>query len=66
MRFVCVTNMRAWIRATGPERIITDLVDELEVDFRRWERFEREPRMTLPFLSDDFDRIAFADDLGYR
>ncbi|MGY3127295.1 ornithine cyclodeaminase [Agrococcus sp. UYP33] len=45
MRFVSVTNMRAWIRATGPERIITDLVDELEVDFRRWERFEREPRI---------------------
>ncbi len=45
MRFVSVANMRAWIRETGPERIIADLVDELEADFRRWRQFEREPRI---------------------
>jgi ornithine cyclodeaminase len=45
MRFVSVRNMAAWIRETGPETIIAGMVDALESDFARWERFEREPRI---------------------
>lgn len=45
MRFMSVHDMAAWIGETGPEKIITDLVDALEVDFARWESFEREPRV---------------------
>lgn len=45
MQFVSVRNMAAWIRQTGPEPLIAGLVDALEADFRRWERFEREPRI---------------------
>lgn len=45
MRFVSVHNMAAWIRETGPEAIIAGMVDALEVDFARWQRFEREPRI---------------------
>ncbi|MFS0853413.1 ornithine cyclodeaminase [Microbacterium sp. 179-I 3D4 NHS] len=45
MRFVSVAHMRDWIRDTGVETIITDLVDDLEDDFRRWESFERQPRI---------------------
>jgi ornithine cyclodeaminase len=45
MRFVSVRNMSAWIRETGPEAIIAGMVDALEVDFARWPRFEREPRI---------------------
>ncbi|WP_423920145.1 ornithine cyclodeaminase [Frigoribacterium sp. 2-23] len=37
--------MAAWIGETGPETIIAGLVDALEVDFGRWESFEREPRV---------------------
>ncbi|MDN4640725.1 ornithine cyclodeaminase [Agreia sp. PsM10] len=45
MRFISVRNMSGWIRETGPETIIAGLVDALAVDFARWERFEREPRI---------------------
>jgi ornithine cyclodeaminase len=45
MRFISVRDMSAWIRETGPETIIAGLTDALEEDFRRWERFEREPRI---------------------
>ncbi|QLD13077.1 ornithine cyclodeaminase [Microbacterium oleivorans] len=45
MRFVSVSNMVSWVRETGPEKIIAGMVDAMEVDFRRWERFEREPRV---------------------
>lgn len=45
MNFLSVRNMAAWIRETNPERIIAELVDALERDFARWERFEREPRI---------------------
>ncbi|MEV7693427.1 ornithine cyclodeaminase [Microbacterium sp. NPDC089189] len=45
MRFLSVTHMAAWVRETGPEAIIAGMVDAMEADFRRWERFEREPRI---------------------
>jgi ornithine cyclodeaminase len=45
VRFVSVANMTRWIRQSGPERIVTELVDALEADFARWQRFEREPRV---------------------
>jgi ornithine cyclodeaminase len=45
MLFVNVHNMAAWIRETGPAEIIAGMVDALEHDFSRWERFEREPRI---------------------
>lgn len=45
MRFVSVNNMVAWVRETGAEAIIAGMVDALEADFARWERFEREPRV---------------------
>lgn len=45
MRFVSVSNMVAWVRETGAEAIIAGMVDALEADFARWERFEREPRV---------------------
>jgi ornithine cyclodeaminase len=45
MRFVSVANMRDWVRETGTETIITELVDDLEKDFHRWMSFERQPRI---------------------
>ncbi|GAA1942619.1 ornithine cyclodeaminase [Nocardioides hwasunensis] len=44
MRFVSVRNMARWIGATGHERIISALVDDLEADFRRWPEFTKSPR----------------------
>lgn len=43
--FVDVRSMAAWVATTGPERVIAGLVDELDRDFRRWESFDKTPRI---------------------
>lgn len=45
MRFVSVRNMARWIGTAGHERIITELIDDLEADFRRWPEFTKSPRV---------------------
>ncbi|GAA1819915.1 ornithine cyclodeaminase [Agromyces neolithicus] len=37
--------MAAWVASTGPEHVIAGLVDELDRDFRRWESFDKSPRV---------------------
>ncbi|GAA3311991.1 ornithine cyclodeaminase [Arthrobacter ramosus] len=44
-RFVDVRNMIRWTAARGPERIMADLIDYLEDDFRRWPSFDKTPRV---------------------
>ncbi|MFC6357032.1 ornithine cyclodeaminase [Luethyella okanaganae] len=44
-RFVDVHNMVKWVADTGPERIMAGMVDYLESDFRRWETFDKTPRV---------------------
>ncbi len=44
-RFVDVRNMIDWVARTGAEVIIRDMVAYLESDFRRWEEFDRTPRV---------------------
>src|SRR6187402_1197922 len=43
--FVDVRSMAAWVADTGPEHVIAGLVDELDRDFRRWESFDKSPRV---------------------
>jgi len=43
--FVDVRSMAAWVADTGPEHVIAGLVDELDRDFRRWETFDKSPRV---------------------
>ena len=43
--FVDVRSMAAWVADTGPEQVIAGLVDELDRDFRRWESFDKSPRV---------------------
>lgn len=44
-RFVDVGNMVRWIRDQGPIGIIAGMVEYLESDFRRWETFDKTPRV---------------------
>lgn len=44
-QFIDVTNMARWINRHGIESIITEMIDYLEGDFRRWERFDKIPRV---------------------
>ncbi|AXK44286.1 ornithine cyclodeaminase [Brachybacterium saurashtrense] len=40
-----VKNMARWIRRDGAEQILMRMTQYLEEDFRRWERFEKTPRI---------------------
>ncbi|APX34154.1 ornithine cyclodeaminase [Brachybacterium sp. P6-10-X1] len=40
-----VANMARWIRRDGAEKILTSMTEYLEADFRRWERFDKTPRI---------------------
>ncbi len=44
-RFVDVHNMVRWIGHHGPVSIMSGMVEYLESDFRRWERFDKTPRV---------------------
>lgn len=44
-RFVDVHNMVRWAAANGPEHIIAGMIEYLESDFRRWESFDKSPRV---------------------
>ncbi len=44
-RFVDVGNMVRWIRDRGPIDIMAGMVEYLENDFRRWESFDKSPRV---------------------
>jgi ornithine cyclodeaminase len=43
--FVSVDNMMKLVMQTGVERFLTDLVAYVEEDFRRWELFDKTPRV---------------------
>ena len=45
VKFVDVKNMARWIQRDGVENIITGMVEYLENDYRRWERFDKIPRV---------------------
>ncbi|KQB83283.1 ornithine cyclodeaminase [Corynebacterium oculi] len=43
--FVDVRAMTQWIQREGVENIITGMMDYLERDYRRWQRFDKIPRV---------------------
>ena len=43
--FVSVAQMMKLVHAIGVEQVLTDLVDEIEADFRRWPLFDKTPRV---------------------
>jgi ornithine cyclodeaminase len=43
--FVSVDNMMRLVLSTGVERMLTELAAEIEVDFRRWDQFDKTPRV---------------------
>ena len=45
VRFVGVEDMAGWAARAGVEQVIAGMVAYLEADFRRWQAFERIPRL---------------------
>jgi ornithine cyclodeaminase len=43
--FISVDNMMRFVLHVGLERILTELATEIEADFRRWESFDKTPRV---------------------
>ena len=43
--FVSVDNMMRLVLATGVEKVLTELATYIEEDFRRWESFDKTPRV---------------------
>ncbi|QDG75077.1 ornithine cyclodeaminase [Labrenzia sp. PHM005] len=43
--FVSVDHMMANVRAIGPETFMRGIADYIEQDFRRWESFDKKPRI---------------------
>lgn len=43
--FVSVEHMMALVHHLGIERMLCDLADEIEADFKRWELFDKTPRV---------------------
>lgn len=43
--FISVDNMMRLVHHIGLARMLTDLATEIEADFRRWERFDKTPRV---------------------
>ncbi|MHC9045554.1 ornithine cyclodeaminase [Microbacterium saperdae] len=43
--FVGVADMVSWIAAHGAERIMAEMADTIESDFRRWESFDKSERV---------------------
>lgn len=44
-RLVDVRNMARWIADRGPQQCIAGLIEYLDADFRRWEQFDKTPRV---------------------
>ncbi|MEM7614426.1 MAG: ornithine cyclodeaminase [Pseudomonadota bacterium] len=43
--FVSVENMMRLVNAIGPAQMMADIADYIEADFKRWERFDKTPRV---------------------
>ncbi|MFV0474504.1 MAG: ornithine cyclodeaminase [Pikeienuella sp.] len=43
--FVSVDHMMEIVNGVGPARMMTELADYIEADFRRWESFDKTPRV---------------------
>ncbi|MEQ1754199.1 MAG: ornithine cyclodeaminase [Micropepsaceae bacterium] len=43
--FISVENMMRFVLHVGVERVLTELAAEVETDFRRWESFDKTPRV---------------------
>ncbi len=45
VQFVGVNNIRSWVSQTGVVTILEGLIEYIENDFRRWEQFDKTPRV---------------------
>ncbi|MCP3730904.1 ornithine cyclodeaminase [Sphingomonas sp. MG17] len=76
VQFVGVSEIRRIVERVGIEQVLTRMTDYLEADFRRWERFERAPRLAshskggvielMPTQDDDLYTVKFVNGHPYN
>lgn len=63
--FVSVANMMQLIHAIGPRRMMAEMVGYIEDDFRRWESFDKTPRVAAHSREGVIELMPTADDALY-
>lgn len=67
-RFVDVRTMVSWTADRGPEEIMAGMIDYLEEDFRRWESFDKTPRVAshTPFGVIELMPTSTDEEYGFK
>ena len=63
--FVSVANMMRLIHDLGPRRMMAEMVGYIEEDFRRWEHFDKTPRVAAHSREGVIELMPTADDELY-
>ena len=63
--FVSVENMMRIVHATGIERFLTELAAYIEEDFRRWELFDKTPRVASHSREGVIELMPTSDGIAY-
>ena len=65
VQFVDVGNVRKWVETVGVEPIVDGMVGYLEEDFRRWELFDKTPRIASHSLHGVIELMPTSDGTTY-
>ncbi|GAA0235463.1 ornithine cyclodeaminase [Cryptosporangium japonicum] len=63
--FVDVASLARWVTALGAERIVADLVGELELDFKRWPEFDKSARVATHSTDGVIELMPISDGQQY-
>lgn len=63
--FVSVENMMRLVHRVGVETMLGELADRIEGDFRRWESFDRKPRVASHSSEGVIELMPTSDGLAY-
>ena len=63
--FVSVDHMMKLVHAIGVERFLTELADYIEEDFRRWELFDKTPRVASHSAEGVIELMPTSDGAAY-
>ncbi|ACA16310.1 Ornithine cyclodeaminase [Methylobacterium sp. 4-46] len=63
--FVSVENMMRLVLAIGVERVLTDLAACIEADFRRWDSFDKTPRVAAHSVDGVIELMPTSDGTSY-
>ncbi|PYE83861.1 ornithine cyclodeaminase [Pseudoroseicyclus aestuarii] len=63
--FVSVADMMALVHARGLQRVLSELTDAIEAEFRRWEEYDKTPRVAAHSPGGVIELMPVADDESY-